>query len=156
MKIDKSRKVAKQSLSNLKLFTKVCVPVVLISSSSNLRLRLKTHVNVVRRARFFLSTLDSRKDNVDHKCFDKMQELDSLLYEMELIMYDTNECEPAAEACIQLTYELFRNDILRLIILCLPKLNLKICVEVRADKKFSDHMQIPEFDVATDECYNNL
>lgn len=55
-----------------------------------------------------------------------MQELDSLLHEMKSILYGSNECEPAVEACAQLTQELFRDNTLRLIILCLPKLNLEV------------------------------
>lgn len=54
-----------------------------------------------------------------------MQELDSLLHELKSILYGSNECEPAVEACAQLTQEFFRDNTLHLIIICLPKLNLE-------------------------------
>ncbi|KAM3396331.1 putative MO25-like protein isoform X2 [Capsicum galapagoense] len=84
----------------------------------------KPPAEVVRRVRCLLEAVDSLHNNVDVDP-KQMQELDSLLHDMKAILYGSNECEPAPEACSQLTQEFFRENTLRLIILCLPKLNLE-------------------------------
>lgn len=57
-----------------------------------------------------------------------MGEIDTLMHEMKSILYGNAESVPAAEACSQLTQEFFKNDTLRLIINCLPKLNLEVYI----------------------------
>lgn len=64
-----------------------------------------------------------------HNAF-QMQELDSLLHELKSILYGSYECEPAVEACSQLTQEFFRDNTFRLIIICLPKLNLEVSIYI--------------------------
>lgn len=49
--------------------------------------------------------------------------------EMKQVLYGDSESEPVAEACNQLTQEFFRENSLRLLILCLPKLNLEVLVD---------------------------
>ncbi|XP_009625972.1 putative MO25-like protein At5g47540 isoform X1 [Nicotiana tomentosiformis] len=121
-----SHNAVKRSSSNLKkLFTKALRSTGVKSIFKSKTKPPKTPIDVVCRSTFLLASLDSFEDNVDPKRFDKMQELDSLLHEMKSILYGSNECEPAVEACAQLTQELFRDNTLRLIILCLPKLNLE-------------------------------
>ncbi|KAJ8532536.1 hypothetical protein K7X08_012459 [Anisodus acutangulus] len=118
-------KSVKRSSSNLKkLFTKALRSTG-VKSIFKCKSKPKPPADVVRRVRFLLEAVDSLDDNVDPKRFSKMQELDSLLHEMKSILYGSNECEPAVEACVQLTREVFRDNTLRLIILCLPKLNLE-------------------------------
>ncbi|XP_016453730.2 putative MO25-like protein At5g47540 [Nicotiana tabacum] len=118
-----SHETVKRSSNNLKkLFTKALRSTGVKSIFKSKTKPPKTPIDVVRRVTFLLAALDC---NVDPKRFDKMQELDSLLHEMKSILYGSNECEPAVEACAQLTQELFRDNTLRLIILCLPKLNLE-------------------------------
>ncbi|XP_033146220.1 putative MO25-like protein At5g47540 [Brassica rapa] len=54
-----------------------------------------------------------------------MAELSRNIRDMKSILYGNSEAEPVAEACAQLTQEFFREDSLRLLITCLPKLNLE-------------------------------
>lgn len=46
--------------------------------------------------------------------------------ELKQVLYGDSESEPVAEACAQLTQEFFRENTLRLLIVCLPKLNLEV------------------------------
>ncbi|MCD7466738.1 Calcium-binding protein 39 [Datura stramonium] len=115
----------KRSPSNLKkLFTKTLRSTG-VKYIFKTKAKPKPPAEVVRQVRLLLEAVDSIDDNDDPNHFDKMQELDSLLHDMKAILYGSNECEPAAEACLQLTQEFFRDNTLRLIILCLPKLNLE-------------------------------
>lgn len=56
-----------------------------------------------------------------------MLELSKNVRELKSILYGNSESEPVAEACAQLTQEFFRENTLRLLIKCLPKLNLEVC-----------------------------
>lgn len=58
--------------------------------------------------------------------FQQMLELSKNVRELKSILYGNSESEPVAEACTQLTQEFFREDTLRLLIKCLPKLNLEV------------------------------
>lgn len=55
-----------------------------------------------------------------------MSELSKLIRELKSILYGNSEAEPQAEACCQLTQEFFKENTLRLLITCLPKLNLEV------------------------------
>lgn len=59
-----------------------------------------------------------------------MVDLCKNIRELKFILYGNNEAEPVAEACSQLTQELFRENTLRLLIVCLPKLNLEVSVSL--------------------------
>ncbi|XP_073105268.1 putative MO25-like protein At5g47540 isoform X3 [Elaeis guineensis] len=54
-----------------------------------------------------------------------MAELNKNIREMKSILYGNSEAEPLSEACAQLTQEFFKGNTLRLLIVCLPKLNLE-------------------------------
>ncbi|PKI69201.1 hypothetical protein CRG98_010406 [Punica granatum] len=54
-----------------------------------------------------------------------MADLYKNLREMKSILYGNSESEPLSEPCAQLTQEFFRENTLRLLIICLPKLNLE-------------------------------
>lgn len=56
----------------------------------------------------------------------QMIELSKSIRELKIILYGNGESEPLAEACAQLTLEFFRENTLRLIINCLPNLNLEV------------------------------
>lgn len=58
--------------------------------------------------------------------FQQMLELSKNVRELKSILYGNSESEPVAEACAQLTQEFFRENTLRLLIKCLPKLNLEV------------------------------
>ena len=55
-----------------------------------------------------------------------MEELGKLIEELKFILYGSSDSEPVPEACAQVTQEFFRENTLRLLILCLPKLNLEV------------------------------
>ncbi|XP_057473756.1 putative MO25-like protein At5g47540 [Actinidia eriantha] len=82
--------------------------------------------DVVRRARSLLLYLDdSNADSGGTKHAEKMAELKKFIWELKSILYGNNESEPAAEACAQLTQEVFKENTFRLLIICLPKLDLE-------------------------------
>ncbi|KAH7404861.1 hypothetical protein KP509_15G047500 [Ceratopteris richardii] len=54
-----------------------------------------------------------------------MAELGKNIREMKVILYGNSESEPVPEACSQLTQEFFRESIMRLLIVHLPKLDLE-------------------------------
>lgn len=56
----------------------------------------------------------------------QMTELSKNLRDLKSILYGDSEAEPVAEACAQLTQEFFRENTLRVLIKCLPKLNLEV------------------------------
>lgn len=118
------RKALKRSPTmNLKrLFTKAMRTSSLFKSKKS---RPKTPVDVVRHATSLLSYLHSASHLSGQKHADKMSELDVLIREMKLILYGNGESEPVAEACAQLTQQFFKENTLRLLIVCLPKLNLE-------------------------------
>lgn len=55
-----------------------------------------------------------------------MIELCKLIREMKCVLYGNGESEPLPEACAQLTEEFFKENTMRLLVLCLPKLNLEV------------------------------
>lgn len=61
-----------------------------------------------------------------HFHFLQMAELSKLLRELKSTLYGNSESEPNAETCAQLTQEFFRENTFRLLIVCLPKLNLEV------------------------------
>lgn len=60
--------------------------------------------------------------------FLQMEELSRNIRELKSILYGNSESEPISEACAQLTQEFFRENTLRLLIICLPKLNLEVTI----------------------------
>ena len=60
-----------------------------------------------------------------------MEELGKLIEELKFILYGSSESEPIPEACAQVTQEFFQENTLRLLILCLPKLNLEVSIDSR-------------------------
>ncbi|CAA0815417.1 Putative MO25-like protein [Striga hermonthica] len=86
----------------------------------------KTPADLVRQTRDLLVLADGGvSDTKESKRDDKMMELGKLIRELKQVLYGDSESEPVAEACTQLTQEFFRENTLRLLIICLPKLNLE-------------------------------
>ncbi|KAL5575892.1 hypothetical protein UlMin_017591 [Ulmus minor] len=85
----------------------------------------RTPVEIVRQSRDLLIYFDSETEPRESKREDKMAELSKNIREMKTILYGNSESEPVAEACAQLTQEFFKENTLRLLIRCLPKLNLE-------------------------------
>ncbi|CAL9126538.1 Mo25-like [Musa troglodytarum] len=91
------------------------------------RSKPRTPADVVRQTRDLLVYFDLDRNSRDSKREEKMVDLCKNIQELKFILYGNNEAEPVAEACSQLTQELLRENTLRLLIVCLPKLNLEAC-----------------------------
>ncbi|PIA38368.1 hypothetical protein AQUCO_02800216v1 [Aquilegia coerulea] len=85
----------------------------------------KTPAEIVRLTRDLLKCVDQNSFPKESKREEKMLELSKHLRELKCILYGSSEAEPVTEACAQLTQEFFSDNTLRLLIICLPKLNLE-------------------------------
>ncbi|XP_058081567.1 putative MO25-like protein At5g47540 isoform X2 [Magnolia sinica] len=85
----------------------------------------KTPAELVRQTRELLIYADLNSNPREAKREEKMAELSKLIRELKSILYGNSESEPVTEACTQLTQEFFKGNTLRLLIVCLPKLNLE-------------------------------
>ncbi|XP_022853821.1 putative MO25-like protein At5g47540 [Olea europaea var. sylvestris] len=85
----------------------------------------KTPADLVRQTRDLLILADRGTDTKESKREEKMMELSKHIRDLKSILYGDSESEPVSEACTQLTQEFFRENTLRLLITCLPKLNLE-------------------------------
>ncbi|KAK9921645.1 hypothetical protein M0R45_030148 [Rubus argutus] len=83
----------------------------------------RTPADVVRQTHDLLIYADS----CESKREEKMAELSKNMRELKCILFGNSESdsEPVSEACAQLTQEFFRENTLRLLIMCVPKLNLE-------------------------------
>ncbi|XP_073029937.1 putative MO25-like protein At5g47540 isoform X2 [Primulina eburnea] len=84
----------------------------------------KAPADLVRQTRDLLVSLDL--GGTESKRDEKMMEMSKLIRELKQVLYGNSESESVAEACAQLTSEFFRENTLRLLIICLPKLNLEV------------------------------
>ena len=55
-----------------------------------------------------------------------MEDLSKNIRDMKFTLYGNGEEEPVAEACTQLTKEFFKENTLRLVIVCLPYMDLEV------------------------------
>ncbi|KAK4386743.1 putative MO25-like protein [Sesamum angolense] len=86
----------------------------------------KTPADLVRQTRDLLIFIDTGgSDTKESKRDEKMTQVSKLIRELKQVLYGDSQSEPVSEACAQLTQEFFRENTLRLLILCLPKLNLE-------------------------------
>ncbi|XP_077211145.1 putative MO25-like protein At5g47540 [Tasmannia lanceolata] len=85
----------------------------------------RTPAELVRLMRELLIYADLNSNSKEAKREEKMAELGKLIRELKCILYGNSESEPVSEACAQLTQEFFKQNTLRLLIICLPKLNLE-------------------------------
>ncbi|XP_074307427.1 putative MO25-like protein At5g47540 [Silene latifolia] len=84
----------------------------------------RTPPELVRLCRDLLILVD--QDAIrESKREEKMAELSKVIRELKCILYGNSESEPVVEACLQLTQEFFKENTFRLVIICLPKLNLE-------------------------------
>ncbi|XP_047331463.1 putative MO25-like protein At5g47540 [Impatiens glandulifera] len=84
-----------------------------------------TPADLVRQAHDLLIYVDQNNDTRATKREEKMLELGKVIRELKVILYGNSEAEPVSEACAQLTREFFKENTMRLFIICLPKLNLE-------------------------------
>ncbi|MBA0807931.1 hypothetical protein Gohar_023706, partial [Gossypium harknessii] len=125
-----SRAVARRLPQPVALFhTATAANVCDKSSPTNMKGLFKskprTPVDMVRQTRDLLIYAGRSPDSRESKREEKMAELCKNIRELKSILYGNNESEPVSEACAQLTQEFFRENTLRLLITCLPKLNLE-------------------------------
>ncbi|XP_072990717.1 putative MO25-like protein At5g47540 isoform X2 [Typha latifolia] len=85
----------------------------------------RTPADVVRQTRELLIYVDLHYNSRDPKREEKMGELSKNIRELKSILYGNSESEPVAEFCTQLTQEFFKENTLRLLVVCLPKLSLE-------------------------------
>lgn len=85
----------------------------------------RTPAELVRGTRELLSYVDTSTVSREAKREEKMAELGKNIRDMKVILYGNSESEPVPEACAQLTQEFFREDIMRHLIVLLPKLDLE-------------------------------
>ncbi|XP_072972355.1 putative MO25-like protein At5g47540 [Typha angustifolia] len=85
----------------------------------------RTPADVVRQTRELLIYVDLHYNSRDPKQEEKMGELSKNIRELKSILYGNSESEPVAEFCTQLTQEFFKENTLRLLVVCLPKLSLE-------------------------------
>lgn len=96
--------------------------------------KIRTPADIVRRVRELLIYFHGTSNlNQDPKWQEKMAELGKLIEELKFILYGSSDSEPVPEACAQVTQEFFGENTLRLLILCLPELNLEM-VSLRLGK----------------------
>ncbi|XP_044474338.1 putative MO25-like protein At5g47540 [Mangifera indica] len=84
----------------------------------------KNSDEVVRLTRNLLVSLLSNEHDFG-KRDEKVAEMNKFIRDLKIILYGSAESEPVAEACKKLTEELFEENTLRLLIICLPRLNLE-------------------------------
>ncbi|GAV74599.1 Mo25 domain-containing protein [Cephalotus follicularis] len=84
----------------------------------------RTQVELVQQTRELLRCLHCNNETRERKREEKMVELSKLILEMRTVLYGNGQMEPSADACAQLTLEFFKEDTFRLLIICLPKLDL--------------------------------
>ncbi|CAN1749187.1 Putative MO25-like protein At5g47540 [Linum perenne] len=87
--------------------------------------KLRTPADIVRQTRDLLTFVDRSSSTYSADLRDQMVELSKNIREMKSILYGDSEAEPVSEACAQLTQEFFKENSLRLFIVCLPKLSLE-------------------------------
>ncbi|KAH6822698.1 Mo25 family protein [Perilla frutescens var. hirtella] len=123
----KEEDAVKRSGNSAMSFKKL-VPRVLRSNSMKNIFKSKkprSPLEIVRDARRLLSYVDSEPEDDSSKRNEKLAQLDADIRELKSILYGIEESEPVAEACAQVTQELFTDDTVRLLIVCLPKINFE-------------------------------
>ncbi|KAJ9686858.1 hypothetical protein PVL29_015629 [Vitis rotundifolia] len=88
----------------------------------------RTPAELVRYMRELLIFIDrgaqTREQKREKQREEKVSELNKCILEIRTILYGIDGAEPVSEACAQLTLEFLKEDTIRLLIVCLPKLDL--------------------------------
>nr|KJB69181.1 hypothetical protein B456_011G009300 [Gossypium raimondii] len=116
----------------------------------------RTPVDIVRQTRDLLMYVGRSSDSREAKREEKMAELFKNIRELKCILYGNSESEPVSEACAQLTHEFFRENTLRLLITCLPKLNLEARKDATQVVANLQRQQVNSRLIASDYLETNL
>ncbi|CAL1352128.1 unnamed protein product [Linum trigynum] len=120
----------------------------------------RTPADIVRQTRDILAYVDRSSSystdlRGDVRREEKMVELAKNMRELKTILYGNSEAEPVAEACAQLTQEFFKENTLRLFIICLPKLNLETRKDATQVVANLQRQQVQSRLIASDYLENN-
>ncbi|XP_038887041.1 putative MO25-like protein At5g47540 isoform X2 [Benincasa hispida] len=85
--------------------------------------KTRSPVELVRYAHELLLFIDRNEEVREQKRAEKMSELNKTISQMRTVLYGNAEGEPSPDACSQLTQEFFKENMFRLFIACIPKLN---------------------------------
>ncbi|KAF5726497.1 putative MO25-like protein [Tripterygium wilfordii] len=77
---------------------------------------------LVHHTRELLLYVDRNTETRERKREEKMCELGRSILEMRTVLFGDGQSEPNPDACAHLTREFFKEDMLRLLIMCIPKL----------------------------------
>ncbi|KAI9124244.1 hypothetical protein K1719_005544 [Acacia pycnantha] len=116
----------------------------------------RTPADIVRHTRDLLLFVDRNNEPRESKREEKMSELGKNIRELKSILYGNSESEPVAEACAQLTQEFFKENTLRLLIKCLPKLNLEARKDATQVVANLQRQQVHSKLIASDYLEKNL
>lgn len=116
----------------------------------------RTPADVVRHTRDLLLFVERNNEPRESKREEKMSELSKNIRELKSILYGNSESEPVAEACAQLTQEFFKENTLRLLIKCLPKLNLEARKDATQVVANLQRQQVQSKLIASDYLEKNL
>ncbi|CAK9182018.1 unnamed protein product [Ilex paraguariensis] len=115
-------------LNTLLLFFLFCIASITFDGMKALlfksKPRKRSPEELVRRVRDLLISVHRNTETRESKRQEKRSELEKLIMEMKIVLYGEGHCEPVSEACARLTQELFKDDTFRLLVFCLPKLDL--------------------------------
>ncbi|CAN1749190.1 Putative MO25-like protein At5g47540 [Linum perenne] len=118
--------------------------------------KLRTPADIVRQTRDLLTFVDRSSSTYSADLRDmQMVELSKNIREMKSILYGDSEAEPVSEACAQLTQEFFKENSLRLFIVCLPKLSLETRKDATQVVANLQRQQVQSRLIASDYLENN-
>ncbi|KAG6748733.1 hypothetical protein POTOM_048666 [Populus tomentosa] len=84
----------------------------------------RTPMELVLQTRDLLIFLDQKTETRERKREEKMSELGKQILEMRVVLFGNGQAEPNPDACAHLAREFFKHDTFRLLVVCLPKLDL--------------------------------
>ncbi|KAJ6319468.1 hypothetical protein OIU78_014980 [Salix suchowensis] len=84
----------------------------------------RTPMELVLQTRDLLIFLDQNTETRERKRDEKMSELSKQILEIRIVLFGNGQAEPNPDACAQLAQEFFKHDTFRLLVACLPKLDL--------------------------------
>ncbi|XP_061960685.1 putative MO25-like protein At5g47540 [Populus nigra] len=84
----------------------------------------RTPMELVLQTRDLLIFLDQNTETRERKREEKMSELSRQILDMRIVLFGNGQAGPNPDACAHLAREFFKHDTFRLLVVCLPKLDL--------------------------------